>query len=328
MKAIWFEKTGDARDVLEYGERSTPTPRAGEVLVRLSATAVNPSDVKKRAGAQDPGFEDGYVIPHSDGAGVIEAVGDGVDSARIGERVWVYQAQFQRHLGTAAQYVAVDSFHAPLLPDNIDFPVGACMGIPAMTAHRAVFADGEVEGQTLLVTGAAGRVGYYAAQWAKMAGARLVVTAGTDANLASIDHLSPDLAINYRNQSVADSVLDFTDGKGVDRIIDVEFGKNVDDSVAMLKTNGSVATYSSSQDPNPKIPFYPLMFKNILLRNVLVYNMPAEAKQLAIEDIYDGLATDTLVHRIGLTVSLSDTVQAHEAVEAGGLNGCAVMTIE
>ena len=160
MKAAWYEQFGPAVDVLERGELERPVPAAGEVCVRLAASAVNPSDTKKRAGSSPGLLDDGPVIPHSDGAGVIEAVGANVDSSRVGERVWVYQAQHGRRFGTAAQYVALDARRAITLPANTSFEIGACMGIPAMTAHRCVFADGPVEGQSVLVTGGAGRVGH------------------------------------------------------------------------------------------------------------------------------------------------------------------------
>ena len=159
MHAAWYEEFGAARDVLQLGDRETPKPGHGEVLVRLCASGVNPSDVKKRAGSFPNLLDDGYVIPNSDGAGVVEAVGDGVDASRAGDRVWVYQAQYGRRFGTAAEYVAVADTLAPALPDNTGFDVGACLGIPVMTAHRAVFAAGDVDGQTIVVTGGAGRVG-------------------------------------------------------------------------------------------------------------------------------------------------------------------------
>ena len=177
MRAAWFDHFGSAKDVLTVGEIDTPVAASGEVLVRLSTSGINPSDVKKRAGSFPGLLDDGFVIPNSDGAGIVEAVGDGVDAKRIGERVWVYQAQYARRFGTAAEYVAIDSRRAPKLPDPISFEVGACLGIPVMTAHRAVFADGPVAGQTLLVTGGAGRVGHYAIQWASQAGATVIATA-------------------------------------------------------------------------------------------------------------------------------------------------------
>ena len=160
MRAAWFEEFGTARDVLKLGEIETPEPETGEVLVRLHASGINPSDVKKRAGSFPDLLDAGFVIPNSDGAGIIQAVGEGVDKSRVGESVWVFQAQYGRRFGTAAEYVAISSNCAPRLPGETGYDVGACLGIPAMTAHRAVFADGDVEGKTILVTGGAGRVGH------------------------------------------------------------------------------------------------------------------------------------------------------------------------
>ena len=327
MKAVYFEQTGDAEKVLIYGEKDAPQVSVGEVLVRLKTSAVNPSDVKKRGGFQAPGFVNGFVIPHSDGAGIIEAVGEGVSENRIGERVWVYQAQFQRHLGTAAQYVVLPSEQACGLPEQASFEIGACAGIPMMTAHRSVHLGGGVEGQTVLVTGASGRVGFYAAQFAKLAGARVIGTAGSVERLKIVEDADVDLSLNYKNDNVVEAVMDFTDGTGVDRIIDVEFGMNVNQSVEMLKVNGVIATYSSSQMPEPTIPFYPLMFKNIALAMVLVYNMPDTAKQKAMADITNALENQSLKHRIAKTYSLVDSAKAHQAIEQGGLDGCVVVQI-
>ena len=327
MKAIYFEQTGDASDVLIFAERDTPVAGQGEVLVRLHASGVNPSDVKKRAGFQAPGFVDGFVIPHSDGAGVIEAVGDGVSAQRIGERVWVFQAQFARHMGTAAQYIVVPTERAAPLPNEASYEMGACLGIPVMTAHRCVHLQGGVKGQTVLVTGASGRVGYYAAQWAKLAGASVIGTAGNAQRAEIARDSGADLVVDYNAENVVESVMNFTHGAGVDRIIDVEFGMNIGDSAQMLNVNGVIATYSSSKMTEPVIPFYPLMFKNISLRTVLVYNMPERAKDSAIDDIVKALEQQKLKFRIAQKFSLEQTAQAHEAIEQGSLDGCAVVSI-
>ncbi len=328
MKAVWFERAGAADEALIHGERDTPTPAAGEVLVRLRASAVNPSDAKKRAGLQPAGLENGFVIPHSDGAGVIEAVGGGVSTERVGERVWVYQAQYQRHLGTAAEYVALPSERAATLPAHTPFRIGACLGIPMMTAHRCVFADGEVAGQTVLVSGASGRVGFYAAQLAKLAGARVIGTAGGPQRCQIARQAGCDLALNYRSGAgdLIEAVKDFTGGDGVDRIIEVEFGANAATNAQLLKTNGIIAAYASSQTPQPTLPFYPMMFNNTLIRLILVYNMPEPAKQQAIADIAAHLQKDHLHHRL-TTHPLTQTAAAHQAVEAGGGDGCVVIEI-
>ena len=327
MRAVWFSECGDADKVLQYGEREMLSVGPGEVLVRLHASGVNPSDVKKRAGLQPPGFVDGFVIPHSDGAGVIEAAGDGVDPSRVGERVWVYQAQYQRHWGTAAEYVVLDDIRAAPLPDNTDFNIGACAGIPMMTAHRCVFADGDVEDKTVLVTGASGRVGYYAAQWARNAGANVIATAGSAGRMEQAAQTGAQHLLNYNEDNLVEAIRDITAGEGVDRIVDVEFGSNIETSQQVLKTGGVIASYSSSRDMTPTIPFYPLMFNNITLQLVLVYNMAEPAKLAAMQDIYDSLAAGLLHHRIALTVPLEQTALAHQKVEAGGLDGCAVVEI-
>lgn len=327
MKAAYFEKYGPAVEVLKVGERETPKPGPGEVRVRLHASGVNPSDVKKRAGSQSAGIEQGYVIPHSDGAGTIDAIGEGVAKTRVGERVWIYQAQYQRRFGTAAEYVTVPAVRAVRLPENVDFSTGACLGIPAMTAHRCVFADGDVRGQTVLVTGAGGRVGYYAVQWAKSAGAHVIGTAGRDETLRHARNAGADIVLNYRTDDVAQRVLELTGGVGVERVIDVEFGANLATTLKLIRTSGVIATYSSTQAREPVLPFYPLMFKDITVHFVLVYTMPETAKQQAAEDITRFLQTEKLKHRVAERHLLANIARAHEAIEQGEVLGCVVIEI-
>lgn len=327
MRAAWFEAFGAASDVLRVGEMEKPAVADGEVLVRLHTSGVNPSDVKKRAGSFPNLLDGGAVIPNSDGAGVIEAVGNGVDAARVGERVWVYQAQFARRLGTAADYVSIDSSRTPRLPDAASFEVGACLGIPVMTAHRAVFADGAVGGQTILVTGGAGRVGYYAIQWAAQAGATVIATASNETDKAACEQVGAHHVINHREDSVADDIMTITDGGGVDRVIDVEFGANLPTTVKVLKVGGVIATYSSTQIAEPKLPFFEMMYKDITVRLIIVYAMPETAKTAAIDDIETALTNDTLRHRIAATLPLADIAQANELVEQGGIRGAVIVSM-
>jgi NADPH:quinone reductase-like Zn-dependent oxidoreductase len=327
MKAAWFESFGPAAEVLKVGEQPKPVAQPGEVLIRLVTSGVNPSDVKKRAGSFPNLLDDGLVIPHSDGAGVIEAVGENVSVDRVGERVWVYQAQFARRFGTAAEFVAIDAKRAVPLPDNAGYEIGACLGIPAMTAHRCVFADGEVAGQTVLVTGGAGRVGHYAIQWARLGGARVIATASCDEDAASCRETGAEAVVNHRQAGWSQAVVAANDGERVDRVIDVEFGANLPEVLQCIRTSGVIATYSSMQVAEPRLPFFQMLYMDLNIRIVIVYAMPEEAKQQAITDIGKALVDDTLIHRVAHVVPLDDIARSHELIEGGGFRGCVVVSI-
>ena len=325
MKAARYERFGPAADVLTVGELDDPQPGAGDVLIRLHTSAVNPSDVKKRAGSFPNLLDDGYVIPHSDGAGVIQAVGEGVSSDRIGDEVWVYQAQYGRRFGTAAELVAVGDERAPSLPEGVSYEVGACLGIPVMTAHRCVFADGPVEGQTLLITGGAGRVGHYAIQWAHQAGARVITTASNDQDDQACREAGADAIVSHREANWSAKVLAANDGAPIDRVVEVEFGANLPEVLNVLRTGATVATYSSTQDPSPKLPFYRMMYMDLRIRLVIVYAMPEEAKQQAIADIDEASRAGWLQHRVAHVVDLDEIAKAHELIENGGFRGCVLV---
>ena len=327
MRAAWFEKFGSATEVLQTGDLETPVAQTGEVLVRLRSSGVNPSDVKKRAGSFPELLGEGPVIPNSDGAGVIEAVGADVPARRVGERVWIYQAQFARRFGTAAEYVAIASERAPRLPDNVGFDVGACLGIPVMTAHRCVFADGSVEGRKILITGGAGRVGYYAVQWASQAGATVIATASNDTDASACTNAGASKVVDHRDDHYAAAILDATGGEPVDRIIEVEFGVNLQTSIEVIRTGGVIATYSSMQDPQPELPFFRMMYKDLTLRFVIVYAMPESAKQFAIADIERALDADLLQHRIAQEFPLEEIAQSNELVEQSGARGTVILRI-
>ena len=328
MKAAWFEKFGSAEQVIQMGEQPKPVAALGQVLVKLATSGVNPSDVKKRAGASPSLLDDGLVIPHSDGAGVIESVGPGVPEDRVGQRVWVYQAQYGRRLGTAAEYVVLDSNRAIHLPDNTEFSVGACLGIPVMTAHRCVYSDGDISGQVVLVTGGAGRVGYYAIQWALIAGAEVIATASNDADRDTCLALGASAVVNHREPDWGKQVLIASQGKKVDRVIDVEFGANLPQILNCIATSGVVATYSSTQVKQPSLPFIDMMFMDLTLRMILVYAMPESAKVHAIEAITEALQTGKLQHRIAHKVTLDQITEGHKLVEQGGFGGCVIVSTE
>jgi NADPH2:quinone reductase len=328
VKAAWFEKFGAAREVLVIGEKPQPVAGPGEVLVRLRRSGVNPSDVKKRAGSNPALLDDGYVIPNSDGAGVIEAVGEGVDARRVGEKVWVYQAQFGRRFGTAAQYVALDASRAVNLPIEAGFDVGACAGIPIMTAHRCVHADGAIAGQTVLVTGGAGRVGYYAVQWARMAGARVIASASNARDEAVCREAGAQQVVNHREPGFGERVKSLNGGRPVDRVIDVEFGANLPEVLDCVRTGGVIATYSSTQVKEPTLPFLRMMYLDLTLHFVIVYSMPEPAKKHAIADITQAFRHGMLQHRIAERLPLSGIAHANELVERGGSHGCIVLDVD
>lgn len=328
MKAALYRSFGPARDVLELCDIDTPTPGRGEVLVRMHTSGINPSDVKKRAGAFPELLDAGFVIPNSDGAGVIEAVGDGVDKSRKGERVWLYQAQHERRFGTAAEYVAISSSCAPRLSEGVGFDVGACLGIPAMTAHRAVFADGDVEGQAILVMGGAGRVGHYAIQWAHRAGARVIATASNQADEEACLAAGADKVVDHRADDFARQVIDANEGELIERVVDLEFGTNLPVSLIVLRTGGTIAAYGSAKNPEPALPFYRMMYKDLTLRTIIVYSMSDSAKDHAVADINSALSNGWLKHRIAHALPLSDIAAGNEIVEAGTARGAVILEID
>lgn len=314
MRAVWYEQCGAAAAVLHVGEMEKPQAGPGEVLVRVTVSGVNPVDVKRRQGGRGA-MASARVVPHFDGAGVIESVGEGGDPRRVGERVWMYGAQWQRDYGTAAEFVALPAHQAVFLPDGVSEAEGACLGIPALTAHRAVFAGGGVEGQTVLVTGAAGAVGRYAVQFAKQGGARVIATVSSAEKERSARAAGADEVINYRTGDVVRRVKEL--GGGVDRIVEVELGGNLNVSMQVIETGGIINAYASEAVREPGWPFYEMLYQSITLHHILTFQMPEDAERRAVEDISRGLATGTLSHHVGEHFPLEEVVAAHEAVAAG-----------
>jgi NADPH2:quinone reductase len=325
MKAVWYEATGPADKVLQYGDQPDPQPADGEVRVAIHVSGVNPIDVKKRMGGRG-GMTSPRVIPHFDGAGVIDSVGTGVDAKRIGERVWLYKAQWQRDFGAAAEFVTLPAHLTMPLPDDVDFEVGACLGIPALTAYGAVFADGPVEGQTILVTGGAGSVGRYAVQFAKLGGSRVIATVSNDEKADSARSAGADEVINYKSTDVAERVLEQTAGKGVDRVVEVEFGGNLPTNLRAVRLGGTIATYASQAVPEPKLPFYDMMYRNLVVRMLVVFQLPESLQTQGAVKISDWLAKNKLTHEIGERFPLSETVKSHQAVERGAHGKVLVVT--
>lgn len=328
MRAAWYERKGAAQDVIKYGEMELPPVNKGEVRVKIHVSGVNPSDTKGRSGwGGNNEMQFPQVIPHQDGAGVIESVGERVPTSRIGERVWIYEAQQRRPFGTAAEYVVVPATNAVRLPDNTDFDTGACLGVPAMTAHRCLFADGSIAGQTVLVSGGAGAVGLCAVQLAKWAGAKVITTVSKPEHAEVVNAVGADYVIKYKTEDVGARVKDITQGNGVDRIVEVAFGSNINLDQTILKPNGVISTYSAGAEPEPKLPFYPLMLNGITVHFVLVYVMPEAAHQAAVADINACLEAGALRPVIAKRFSLTEVAAAHDAVDSGQMIGKAIIEV-
>jgi NADPH2:quinone reductase len=327
MRAITYTRFGPAPDVLTLEDLPTPSPAAGEVLVRLATSGVNPSDIKARAGGRvgvpKPPFP--KIIPHSDGAGVIEAVGDGVDTARVGERVWLWNGQWRRAFGTAADCIALPAELAVALPDNVSFEEGAVLGIPGLTATHAVLGSGSVEGRTVLVSGGAGTVGRLAVQVARASGARVLATARGEAGFEAARSAGADHVFDYSDADLAARILEATGGGLVDRIVEVEFGSNLETNTAVIAEGGTIAAYGSARDMTPALPFYPLMFKAVTIDLVLVYLLRDIQRREAIARLTELLERGALDLRISHILDLEDCARAHDIVASGDRAGSVLL---
>jgi len=328
MKAAWYSRNGEAQDVMQVGELPTPSPRSGEVLVRLATSGVNPSDVKSRRARP---LGEPLIVPHSDGAGVIEAVGEGVPAARLGERVWVWNGQWQRPWGTCAQYIALPAAQAVPLPDGTDFAAGACMGIPGLTAVQAVILAerlaGDLRGQNVLVTGASSAVGHYITQMVTQAGGRVIGTVGSEAKAEHARAAGMQEAVFYKTESVPARVKALTQGRGADVVIDMDFSTTAAwASEGALAPHGQVVCYGSNALEVP-LPFRPWLFQSMGVKFFLVYDLTAADRQTAVARLSGMLAAGQLQHSIGASHALDQVVQAHHAVEAGQTVGNVVITL-
>ncbi|MEM9808363.1 MAG: NADPH:quinone reductase [Cyanobacteria bacterium P01_D01_bin.56] len=328
MKAIWYEQPGSASDVLVYGEMEKPAPGPGEVRVKIHASGVNPSDTKFRSGWM--GLKQPYpkTIPHNDGAGVIDAVGEEVSSDRVGEQVWLYEAQRGSAFGTAAEYGVVPAHKAIPMPESLGFAAGASLGVPAMTAHFSLFSDGPITDKTVLVHGGAGAVGSYAIQLAKWGGAKTILaTVSSEAKAAVAKQMGADQVINYRQEDVIARVREIVGKRGCNRIVDVALAANIAINAKLVARNGVIATYESGNAPTVEIPFYELLYKNAALRTVLVYAMDDDAHAAAARDINQAIEDGALQHLIAAHYPLNETAAAHDALDSGKLIGKVVIDI-
>lgn len=326
MRAAMYSVNGAAKDVLTLVDLPTPSPGTGEVRVKVACSGVNPSDVKTRLGLRlKMGFP--QVVPHSDGAGVIDAVGDGVNPSRVGDRVWIWNAQWGRPFGTAAEFVVLPSAQAVTLPESVDFASGACLGIPALTAFHAVTMDGGVRDKVVLVAGGAGSVGHYAVQFARLKGARRIIASVSSPEKAALaQQAGAHDVINYKTEDLVARVRQLTDGRGVDRIIEVDLAANIAADLDVVAVEGDIVTYGSGE-PKIQIPFLPSILKNVRFRFFIVYNLSPLDRASAIADLTMLMTEGQLTHNVAARFPLSSIVQAHETVEQGTAIGNVVVEV-
>ena len=325
MQSVFYDRFGSAADVLTAQVFETPDPAAGEVTVRVAFSGVNPSDIKSRAGAPGvakPAFE--KVIPHSDGAGVIEAAGDGVDPARIGTRVWIWNGQWQRAFGTASTHITLPSEQAVQLPEEVSLETGAVLGIPGLTAAEAVFGGGDVKGKTLLISGSGGTVGYLAVQLAVWAGAHVIATC-SPRDMERVKAAGAHTVLDYHSGTLSADILAANGGALVERILEVEFGANVTMNAEVIGINGTIAAYGSQIEMMPTLPFRPFLFKAVTLDVILIYLLPLPARLERIETLHAALLDGALSCPIAQIYPLHDCAAAHEAVLAGGRAGAVLL---
>jgi NADPH2:quinone reductase len=325
MRAAFYEKNGAARDVLTVGEIETPTPGPGEVRVKLKTSGVNPSDVKSREGRTRK-IAYPRVIPHSDGAGEIESVGDDVPTTRKGERVWVWNAQWKRPFGTCAEYVVLPSALAVPLPASTSFGAGACLGIPAMTAYHAVAVANPTKGQNVLVSGGAGGVGHYAIQFAKACGATVLTTVSSQAKADLARQAGADHIIDYKRENVGERVAALTGTASIDAVIEMDLAANAKLYPGLLRPRGQVVVYGTGS-AEATIPAQPSLVNAMAIKFVFVYELDAAERAAAIAAINRMLEAGTLINNVALTLPLDEIVMAHEAVEQGKVMGKVVVTL-
>jgi NADPH2:quinone reductase len=326
MRCVFYDRFGSAAEVLTSDTFDTPPPAAGEVTVRMAFSGVNPSDIKARAGSRPGVLKPTFpqVIPHSDGAGVIEAVGTGVSSSRIGTRVWIWNGQWQRAFGTGSTHITLPSEQAIELPGSVSLETGAVLGIPGLTAAEAVFGAGDVTGKTLLVSGGGGTVGYLAVQLAVWGGARVIATC-SPRDMERVKDAGAQAVLDYSSPTLAADIIAANEGALIDRILEVEFGANIAMNTETIAINGTIAAYGSQIEMAPTLPFGPLLFKAATLDIILIYLLPLPARLERIARLNAALSAGALVCPVAQVYPLVECAAAHEAVLAGARAGAILL---
>ncbi len=326
MRAAYYTEQGAAHDVLHVGEQPTPEPGPGEVRVRLRTSGVNPSDWKSRSGGFGRGLAAPLIIPHSDGAGEIDAIGPGVTGRTVGERVWIWNGQWKRPHGTSAEFIAVPSAQAAPLPHNTGFAEGACLGIPALTAVQAVRLAAVAPGAAVLVAGGAGSVAHYAIQFAKLRGATVLTTVSSEAKAAHARSGGADLAINYRNEDVAERVKAATEGRGVDAVIELDLTRNAGLYPAIIRPHGRVVVYGMTA-PEATLPALWMMRNSISLLPFLIYEISDADRAASLAEVGRLMEAGKLRHTVAQRLPLDRIADAHDIVQRGEAMGNVVLDI-
>ena len=327
MKAITYSEFGVSTEVLKVKELPIPKVGKDEVLVALEFSGSNPSDAKSRAGNRPgitkPQFE--QIVPNSDGSGIITAVGEAIDKSRIGQRVWIWNGQWQRPNGTAAEYISVPSAQAVEMPADMSFETGACLGIPGLTASYCTLGDGELGGKTVFVSGGAGAVGHTCIQLAKWSGAT-VIASGSENGFEHIREAGADHVFDYRDPDLSNKILDICP-PGVDRAIEVEFGENVNLLHKIVKQNGEISLYGGAKNMTPTFPFGPYLFKALKINIALIYILPKQDRDIAIKALHDAHSDGALNMAVGNVFSLEECAKSHDATLTPGRRGSVLIKI-
>ena len=327
MKAITYSEFGVSTEVLKVKELPIPKVDKDEVLVALEFSGSNPSDAKSRAGNRPgitkPQFE--QIVPNSDGSGIITAVGEAIDKSRIGQRVWIWNGQWQRPNGTAAEYISVPSAQAVEMPADMSFETGACLGIPGLTASYCTLGDGGLGGKTVFVSGGAGAVGHTCIQLAKWSGAT-VIASGSENGFEHIREAGADHVFDYRDPDLSNKILDICP-PGVDRAIEVEFGENVNLLHKIVKQNGEISLYGGAKNMTPTFPFGPYLFKALKINIALIYILPKQDRDIAIKALHDAHSDGALNMAVGNVFSLEECAKSHDATLTPGRRGSVLIKI-
>jgi NADPH2:quinone reductase len=326
MRAAFYTEQGAAHDVLRLGEQPTPDPGPGEVRVRLRTSGVNPSDWKVRRGGFGRGLSAPLIIPHSDGAGDIDAVGPGTTGRVIGERVWIWNGQWKRAHGTAAEHIVVPSAQAAPLPQNVGYAEGACLGIPALTAEQAVRLAAIAPGGAVLVVGGAGAVAHYAIQLAKLRGAVVIATVSNEAKAAHAKRGGADAIINYRREDVGERVKALTGGRGVDAVIELDLARNARFYPAILRPHGRVVVYGTTA-PEATLPALWMMQNSVTLLPFLIYEISDADREAGLAEVNQLIEAGKLQHTVAQRLPLERIADAHDIVERGEALGNVVLEI-